>query len=174
MGLALTLVGCRVQVCSVARHPAHFIANRAGESLPARGRAMVPACFAPAFSWTGLAPYVCRRLHAYIMSPNTHTHTAFVTGTIGALEVMLPPGFPFGICLVRRGFAQLGAENSRMKHEWLTDQTQLVSSATETERSADKVRRGFAWLVGCLRCVVPAMVGWWGWLPWSDTSFDSG
>ncbi|CAN0536608.1 unnamed protein product, partial [Laminaria digitata] len=27
---------------------------------------------------------------------------------------------------------------SRLKHEWLTDQTQLVSSAVETERLAEK------------------------------------
>lgn len=37
--------------------------------------------------------------------------------------------------------AQLGEENARMKHEWLTNQTQLVSSATETEQLAEKVRQ---------------------------------
>lgn len=34
---------------------------------------------------------------------------------------------------------QLGEENSRMKHEWLADQTKLVSSAMETEQLAEKV-----------------------------------
>ena len=41
---------------------------------------------------------------------------------------------------------QLGEENSRMKHEWLADQTQLVPSAMETENLAEKVgfeSRGF-------------------------------
>lgn len=39
--------------------------------------------------------------------------------------------------------AQLTDENSRLKHEWLADQTQLVSSATETENLTEKVGLGF-------------------------------
>lgn len=34
---------------------------------------------------------------------------------------------------------QISEGNSRLKHEWLTDQTQLVSCAVETERLAEKV-----------------------------------
>lgn len=41
--------------------------------------------------------------------------------------------------VVFRRCAQLTEGNSRLKHEWLTDQTQLVSSAVDTERLAEKV-----------------------------------
>ncbi|CAM9746181.1 unnamed protein product, partial [Scytosiphon promiscuus] len=39
---------------------------------------------------------------------------------------------------LQKEIAALGEENSRMKHEWLADQTKLVSSATETEQLAEK------------------------------------
>lgn len=35
-----------------------------------------------------------------------------------------------------------------MKHEWLADQTKLVSSAMETEQLAEKVRHALA-MIGC-------------------------
>lgn len=37
------------------------------------------------------------------------------------------------------GTQQLTEENSQLKHEWLADQTQLVSSATDTEKIAETV-----------------------------------
>eukprot|EP00904_Undaria_pinnatifida_P003878 jgi/Undpi1/13491/HiC_scaffold_8.g03150.m1 len=39
---------------------------------------------------------------------------------------------------LQKEIAALSEENSRLKHTWLTDQTQLVSSAVETERLAEK------------------------------------
>lgn len=40
---------------------------------------------------------------------------------------------------------QLSEESSKLKHEWLADQTQLVSSVSETERFTEEVRAmGFA------------------------------
>ncbi|CAN0372293.1 unnamed protein product, partial [Discosporangium mesarthrocarpum] len=34
--------------------------------------------------------------------------------------------------------ASLADQNARLKHEWLTDQTQLVSTTVETERLLEK------------------------------------
>ncbi|CBJ31769.1 conserved unknown protein [Ectocarpus siliculosus] len=39
---------------------------------------------------------------------------------------------------LQKEIAALGEENARMKHEWLADQTKLVSSAMETEQLAEK------------------------------------
>lgn len=54
---------------------------------------------------------------------------------VSSLRIVRPP-LP---SLPHHASVQLGEENSRMKHEWLADQTQLVSSAMETEQLAEKV-----------------------------------